>query len=70
MNYAESIAYIEDKASLGIVPGLDNILDILQVLGNPEQRIPDRGITQSRWKFRRHFSQTIMDGSFSGNGER
>ena len=36
MNYKEALQYIEEKNKLGIVPGLDNIKELLKRLGNPE----------------------------------
>ncbi|MBQ9232844.1 MAG: bifunctional folylpolyglutamate synthase/dihydrofolate synthase [Lachnospiraceae bacterium] len=38
MNYKEALQYIEEKNKLGIVPGLDNIKELLKRLGNPEAR--------------------------------
>lgn len=40
MNYAESLAYIEEKNKLGSVPGLFNITELLRRLGNPEKSVP------------------------------
>ncbi len=40
MKYSDAISYIESKNSLGIVPGLDVILALLEKLGNPEREIP------------------------------
>ena len=40
MNYQESLAYIEDKNSLGIHPGLENIMGILSSLEHPEKGVP------------------------------
>ena len=36
MNYNEAINYIEEKNKLGQVPGLDNIRELLNRLGNPQ----------------------------------
>ena len=38
MNYKEALQYIEEKNKLGIVPGLDNIKELLKRLGNPEKK--------------------------------
>ena len=40
MNYKESQIYIAEKNSLGIIPGLDNVLGLLHALGNPQLRVP------------------------------
>ena len=40
MNYTEAIDYIESKNSLGIVPGLELILALLEKLDHPERKIP------------------------------
>lgn len=40
MNYKESLDYLEQKSSLGIVPGLAVVLDLLHELGNPERKVP------------------------------
>ena len=40
MNYKESLVYLEQKSSLGIVPGLAVVLDLLRELGNPERKVP------------------------------
>lgn len=40
MNYKESQIYIAEKNSLGIIPGLDNVLGLLHALGNPQFRVP------------------------------
>lgn len=40
MDYKESLAYLEQKSSLGIVPGLAVVLDLLHELGNPEKKVP------------------------------
>ena len=40
MKYTEAVSYIESKNSLGIVPGLDVILALMEGLGHPEQEIP------------------------------
>lgn len=39
MNYQESIEYIEDCASYGIVPGLDTIKELLRRLEHPEKKL-------------------------------
>lgn len=36
MNYAMAMNYIEEKNRLGIVPGLENIKELLRRLGNPQ----------------------------------
>lgn len=40
MNYNESREYIKSRDALGIRPGLDNILQLLRLLGNPEKAVP------------------------------
>ena len=40
MKYTEAVSYIESKNSLGIVPGLDVILALMEGLGHPEQEVP------------------------------
>ncbi len=40
MNKQEFDSYIEMKNSLGSVPGLDNIKELMRRLGNPEQKMP------------------------------
>ncbi len=40
MKYSEALSYIESKNSLGIVPGLDVILALLEGLDHPEQAVP------------------------------
>ena len=40
MNYSEALSYIESKNSLGIVPGLDVILALLEELDHPELAAP------------------------------
>ena len=40
MDYKESQIYIAEKNSLGIIPGLDNVLGLLHALGNPQLRVP------------------------------
>ncbi len=39
MNFSEAMNYIEIKSGLGIVPGLDNIKELLRRLGNPQDKI-------------------------------
>lgn len=39
MNYQEAMEYIESCASYGIVPGLDNMKELLKRLGNPEKQL-------------------------------
>ena len=39
MKYQEAIDYIERCAGYGIVPGLDNIRELLNRLGNPQQKL-------------------------------
>lgn len=39
MKYQEAMEYIESCASYGIVPGLENIEELLKRLGNPEQKL-------------------------------
>lgn len=39
MDYSEAMNYIQDKTKLGIVPGLENIRELLRRLGNPQDRI-------------------------------
>ena len=36
MDYPSAISYIEEKNKLGITPGLDNIKELLNRLGNPQ----------------------------------
>ena len=38
MNYDLALQYIEEKNKLGIVPGLDNIKELLTRLGNPQDK--------------------------------
>lgn len=38
MNYIDAMKYIEEKSKLGLVPGLDNVKELLRRLGNPEQK--------------------------------
>ena len=40
MDYRDALSYIESKNSLGIVPGLDVILELLDGLGNPQNAVP------------------------------
>lgn len=40
MRYDDVMKYIEERNKLGSVPGLDNILELLRRLGNPEKGIP------------------------------
>ncbi len=40
MKITEVLTYIESKNSLGIVPGLENILALLEKLGHPELAVP------------------------------
>ena len=40
MNYNESREYIKSRDALGIRPGLDNIHELLRLLGNPEKAVP------------------------------
>ena len=39
MKYQEAIEYIDNCAGYGIVPGLDNIRELLNRLGNPQHRL-------------------------------
>jgi len=50
MDYREALSYIESKNSLGIVPGLDVILALLEGLGNPERSIPAMHIAGTNGK--------------------
>lgn len=38
-NYQQAMDYIEEKMKLGSVPGLDNILELLHRMGNPEKKM-------------------------------
>ena len=40
MDYKESQIYIAEKNSLGIIPGLDNVLGLLHALRDPQLRVP------------------------------
>jgi dihydrofolate synthase/folylpolyglutamate synthase len=40
MNYNEVVAYIEERNKMGSVLGLQNIINLLGRLGNPEKKIP------------------------------
>ena len=40
MDYRDALSYIESKNSLGIMPGLDVILELLSGLGHPEGAVP------------------------------
>ncbi len=40
MNYSQSMTYMTEKNSLGIIPGLDHILAVLSELGHPERAVP------------------------------
>ena len=40
MNYKESREYIKSRDALGIRPGLDNIIELLRRLRNPEKAVP------------------------------
>ena len=39
MNYNEALNFIEKKQSLGIMPGLSRILELLDKMGNPQNKI-------------------------------
>lgn len=39
MDYREAMNFINDKSKLGIVPGLDNVRELLLRLGNPQNEI-------------------------------
>ncbi len=40
MDYRDARSYIDSKNSLGIVPGLDVVLELLAGLGHPERAVP------------------------------
>ena len=40
MNYNDVVAYIEERNKMGSVLGLQNIINLLGRLGNPEKKIP------------------------------
>ena len=40
MDYRDALSYIESKNSLGIMPGLDVILELLSGLGHPQKAVP------------------------------
>lgn len=39
MNFYTAMEYIEDKNKLGVVPGLDNIIELLTRLGSPQNKV-------------------------------
>ncbi|MEX2279415.1 MAG: folylpolyglutamate synthase/dihydrofolate synthase family protein [Acidimicrobiia bacterium] len=40
MNYADAVAYLDAHIGRGVVPGLDRITALLDLMGNPEQAYP------------------------------
>lgn len=40
MNYDEAVAYLDDHIGRGVVPGLDRIKALLDLMGNPEDAYP------------------------------
>ena len=38
MNFSQAMQYINEKNKLGIVPGLENIKELLRRLGNPQDK--------------------------------
>ena len=40
MNYADAVAYLDSHIGRGVVPGLDRILALLELMGHPEDAYP------------------------------
>lgn len=39
MNYQEALAYMQECNTFGVVPGLENIKELLARLGNPQEKL-------------------------------
>ena len=50
MNYQECRAYIDDSAKYGSVLGLDNMREMLDRLGNPQDAVPYVHVAGTKWK--------------------
>ena len=52
MNYQECRAYIDDSAKYGSVLGLDNMREMLDRLGNPQDAVPYSSGRMARFAMR------------------